>query len=364
MAARRPKTIRSLQSNHRSFRRAWRAQWRDAQVLFLESRAALTTFLALVGGGALLFYWLYTDPETGQPISLAQAIYAAFAMVFFQAPLAFPEQGLLQLLYFILPIVGLIAVADGIIRFGVALTNKQERGQKWQVAVASTYNQHVIVCGVGKVGFRVILELLKFNREIVAIESNPAGRFVEKALALGIPVIIADARRSENLVKAGIERAAAVIPCTEDELTNLDIALDAREINPQAKIVMRMFDPDLARRIEKGFGIYTAFSVSALAAPTFAAASMRANVYSSFYVGDELLNISETVISPNTRLDGWTVANVEQAFDLSVVGLVVDGKTILHPGPDQGLHAGYRLLVLADMDTLQRLDALNQPPGR
>ena len=38
---------------------------------------------------------------------------------------------------------------------------------------------------------------------------------------------------------------------------------------------MRMFDPELARRVEKGFGIHTAFSVSALAAPIFAAASMR-----------------------------------------------------------------------------------------
>ena len=48
--------------------------------------------------------------------------------------------------------------------------------------------------------------------------------------------------------------------------TNLDIALQARELNPGIKVVLRMFDPDLARRVESGFGIHTAFSTSALAA--------------------------------------------------------------------------------------------------
>ena len=67
---------------------------------------------------------------------------------------------------------GLAVVADGVLRFGTALINKQSRGQKWQVAMASTYRDHIIVCGVGKVGYRVILELLKFKKDIIAIEDN------------------------------------------------------------------------------------------------------------------------------------------------------------------------------------------------
>ena len=71
--------------------------------------------------------------------------------------------------------------------------------------MASTYRDHVIVCGLGKVGYRVILELRKFGREVVGVERDADGRFVEKVQALGIPVIIADARREETLVKAGAE---------------------------------------------------------------------------------------------------------------------------------------------------------------
>jgi voltage-gated potassium channel len=338
-----------------------RAQWRDAVVLFHESRSALILFIVLIFGGALLFYFFYTDPYTGQRINFSEALYGTFALLFFQGSLEYPHQGFIQILYFLIPILGLVVVADGVIRFGVALTNKQERGQKWQTAMASTYSGHVIICGMGKVGFRVALELIKLNRDVVAIEANPEGRFLEKTRALGIPVILADARRSENLLKAGVDRADAVIPCTENELTNLDIALDVREINPNAKIVMRMFDPELALRVEKGFGIHTAFSVSALAAPTFAAASLRVDVRSSFYVGDQLLNISEITIQPRAAVEGWSIEKLEHNLDLSVVSHIEGGITHLHPEPGLLLTAGCQLLVLATLETLQKLGDLNKP---
>jgi len=352
---------RTLVGRKKDVRRALRAQWRDAVVLFHESRSALILFVALIFGGALLFYFFYTDPYTGQRINFSEALYGTFALLFFQGSLEYPHQGFIQILYFIIPILGLVVVADGIIRFGVALTNKQERGQKWQTAMASTYNGHVIICGMGKVGFRVALELIKLNRDVVAIEANPEGRFLEKTRALGIPVILADARRSENLLKAGVDRADAVIPCTENELTNLDIALDVREINPNAKIVLRMFDPELALRVEKGFGIHTAFSVSALAAPTFAAASLRIDVRSSFYVGDQLLNISEITIQPGATVEGWSIEKLEHNLDLSVVSYIEGGLTHLHPEPGLLLTAGCQLLVLATLETLQKLGGLNKP---
>jgi voltage-gated potassium channel len=340
--------------------RTVRAQLRDARVLFQESRGSLLAFVSIVVVGALIFHFFYTYPGTQQHPRLGQALHATFALIFFETLLPFPEVWYLQALFFVIPIMGLAVVADGVIRFGAALLNKQARGQKWQVAMASTYSNHVIVCGMGKVGYRVTLELLKFGREVVGIEHNPEGRFVEKARALGIPLIIANARRSENLIKAGVKRADAVIPCTDDELTNLDIALDARELNPDAKVVMRLFDADLARRVEKGFGIHTAFSSSALAAPIFAAAAMRANVKYSFYVGDTLLSISQVLIGPGSGLAGWSVQKLESELDLSVVCYRGEDITDLHPSPDLRLSAGHEVLVLASLEALQRLNDLNR----
>jgi voltage-gated potassium channel len=344
-----------------NWRRLLHAQWRDGRVLLRESRAALGLFLVVILGGAVLLRLFYTFPGTTTHPSFGEALYAAFALIFFQPVLPFPEQWTLRILYFVVPILGLVALADGVIRFGTALIDKRQRGQKWQAAMASTYRDHVIVCGLGKVGYRVILELRKFGREVVGVERDVDGRFVEKVQALGIPVIIADARREEMLVKAGVAQADVIIPCTEDELTNLDIALDARDLNPGIKIVMRMFDPELAERVERGFGIHTAFSVSALAAPSFAAAAMRLNVQHSFYVGETLVNLSELIVAPGSRLDGQTVAEVEAGLDMSVMSYVGGGIVDLHPKPAQILRAGDKITVLATLEILKQLDGLNRP---
>ncbi len=183
---------------------------------------------------------------------------------------------------------------------------------------------------------------------------------MEKTKGLGVPIIIADARCSANLIKAGVERADAIIPCSNDELSNLDIALDARELNPGIKVVMRMFDADLARRVEKGFGIHTAFSTSALSAPIFAAAAMRLNIKHSFYLGDSLLNLSELVVQPESKLIGRTIEMLEMEMEVSVVCYQHGELTDMHPSSDLRLEEGVKLLMLANLETLQKLKKLNE----
>jgi Trk K+ transport system NAD-binding subunit len=342
---------------HTSWRRALRAQARDTRVLLGESREALILFAAILAIGTLALRLFYVNPETGSEVDLSESFYATLGMIFFQPQLPFPENPVLRVLFLVIPLVGLVAVADGVLRFGVALVDKRSRGQKWQAAMATTYSNHIIVCGLGKVGFRVAQELLKMGRDVVGVEQNPEGRFVEQAQALGIPVLIADARLPETLAKAGVTRADVIIPATENELTNLDIALDARELNPEIKVVMRMFDPDLARRIEQGFGIHTAYSVSALAAPVFAAAAVRADVKASFYAGKTLLNVVEMKVTPGCSVDGRTVGDVEATYDISIVATYGDETSDVRPEPEATLRAGDRLLVLGSLEKLGPLNA-------
>lgn len=341
-------------------RRLLKAQIRDLKVLLKEFWPTLVLFLILVLGGGLFLFLFYVDPESGRQLGYVEAVYDAFAMIFFASPLSFPKHGLLDVLFFVIPVLGLAVLAEGLLRFGVALTDKQSRGEKWQVAMASTFKNHIVVCGFGKVGYRVTLELLKFGREVVVIETNPQGRFVEKAKDLDIPIIIADARRTTNLMKANVQFADAIIPCTDNELANLDIALDARELRPEIKVVMRIFDADLAKRIEKGFGIHTAFSTSALTAPIVAAQAMRLNVQHSFYVGEKLLNLANLTISPNSAFNGWRLERFQTEFDISVIYYRDELKEDMHPDMDLLLTPGVEILILATLDKLEKVYLLNR----
>lgn len=223
------------------------------------------------------------------------------------------------------------------------------------MAIASTCRDHIVVCGLGRVGYRVVKELLRLGEEVVGIERDAEARFLEEIRQMKVPVLLGDARRREMLEKAHVSEASAVVICTQDDLTNLDIALDARELNPGIKVVMRMFDAQLAEKVRRGFGIHTAFSTSALAAPVFAAAATRAQIDQSFYVDDVLMNMARATIQENSALEDHTVAQVERELDLTVALHKRLESFDPHPGPDVVLQAGDCLVVFASLESLARL---------
>ena len=59
---------------------------------------------------------------------------------------------------------------------------------------------------------------------------------------------------------------------TSDDLVNLEFALAARRLQPELRVVLRIFDPRLAERLDRGIELDLTRSVSALAAPAFSAA--------------------------------------------------------------------------------------------
>jgi len=345
------------------WRRRLSASLRDLFVLLREFRLTLLLFAALMLVGTVSFWLLYQDPDAGHRVSIVRALYNTFGLVFFQPSLEFPNHLWLELLYFVIPVVGLGVLADGVVRFWVMLFNKRARKEEWQVALASTYRNHVIVCGMGKVGYRVVRQLLDFGEQVVGVEQDANRPFVSVLRQMDVPVIVADARQREVLVQAGVEHASALVACTQDDMTNLDIALDARELNPKVKVVMRMFDAELAKKIERGFGIHTAFSVSALAAPAFAAAATRVNVSYSFYMDNVLLNVSQVTVERDSPLVGKTLAQVEKELDLTIVQYKSAAKTDLHPDPDIVIEGDDCIAVFAELGTLGKLNALAKRKG-
>lgn len=345
--------MHTMKSHH--LHRYLRALWRDTRVLVRQFRVSLIAFAMLLCGGTLALHFFYLYPESRQRLGWAEALHATFKLIFLETILPFPTVPGLQFLFIVVPLIGLALVADGVLRFGVALFNRRERKEAWQVAIASTYRDHIVVCGLGKVGYRVAKELLRLGEDVVGIERDAEGPFLEEIRQMNVPVLLGDARQREMLEKARVREASAIVVCTEDDLTNLDIALDARELDPGIKVVLRMFDAQLAEKVQRGFGIHTAFSTSALAAPIFAAAATRAQIDYSFYVDDVLLNVARATVQAGSTLEGHTVAWVEQGLDLTVILHQGPDSLDLHPGPDATLRTGDRLVVFGSLESLARL---------
>jgi voltage-gated potassium channel len=336
-----------------------RALWRDIRVLVGQFRVSLFIFVALLSIGTLLLRFFYTYPNSAEGIGWVRALHATFMFIFAETILPLPDEPGVQILFFLIPPVGLAIVADGVLRFGVALFNIRERKEAWQMAIASTYRDHVIVCGLGRIGYRVVNTLLRMGEEVIGVEHNTDCQFLEEIRQMKVPVLLGDARQREMLEQARVEEASAIVVCTEDDLTNLAIALDAREVNPGIKVVMRMFDAQLAEKVRSGFGIHTAFSTSALAAPVFAAAATRAQIDHSFYVDDILMNVARATVRPGSALEGRTIAEIEKELDISVILYKGLDTLDMHPSPDIVLRADDYLMVFASLEALSRLHEMS-----
>ena len=85
-----------------------------------------------------------------------------------------------------------------------------------------------------------------------------------------MPILIRDMKEDQALIDAGVAHARAIIIATNEDMANLEVALDARRLNPKIRILMRMFDQQIASKIKDAFAIDHAFSSAALAAPIVA----------------------------------------------------------------------------------------------
>jgi voltage-gated potassium channel len=338
--------------------RKWRASWRDTLLLFRQFRSALLVFLVAILGCGLAYAWI--AGRVGEPIdSLPAAFYLVLTLAFLQPSGDFPHHPLLQAFYFVMPLIGVGTLALGLADFGVMLFNRRARSKEWEMAVASTFSKHTVLVGLGHLGYRVVEKLHQLGLPLVVIELNPSANLMTVVQKLGIPVIQADAARQTTLEGAGIERAQTLILCTQDDALNLKVAVKARSLNPAVKVIIRIFDEDFAQSLQEQFG-FDALSATAMAAPAFAAAAAGTDITYPISVEGQSLSLARLQVDPDSILDGKTVGQVEQEYDVSVVLLKHDGGGDMHPPSERSLAAGDTVAVLGGPECINHMVHDNQ----
>jgi Trk K+ transport system NAD-binding subunit len=187
-------------------------------------------------------------------------------------------------------------------------------------------SDHVVVCGLGNIGYRVVTQLHSLGVPVAATEKFEDVRGIPEVRRLGVPVLIADARAPETLRALNVAQAKSLVIATDDDAANLETALNARAINPGLRVVLRLFDADLAARVERAFNIHISRSVSALAAPSFAAAAVGHKVTATIPVGNRVLVVAQETIEPGSWASGQTISALEGTFEGRVILGERDGQ--------------------------------------
>jgi voltage-gated potassium channel len=338
---------------NRHLRHALEAGWRDTLVLFREFQQPLLLFVIAIAGCGLIYYYLAI--AAGEPLSgTIEAIYLVLALTFLQSNGGFPKIWYLQIFHFLMPILGIGILAQGLADFGVLLFNRRARGKDWEMAVSSTYSNHVVLIGLGHLGFRVVSKLHDIDEEVVVIELNPKAELADNVRKMGTPVIQDDGTRESVLENAGIPKAKAIILCTQNDSLNLHMAVKARNLNPNINVIIRIFDDEFARSLKTQFGFH-AFSATGMAAPIFAATAANVDVTPPIEIEGQPNSLARMEINRSSNLDGKSVDQIEDTFQVSIVYLHHAHQSLYHPIGDTRVTGGDTLAFLGPPDQISTL---------
>lgn len=108
-----------------------------------------------------------------------------------------------------------------------------------------TMDNHVILCGYGRIGQEIAEKLSSEGVPLLVLEMDSARK--EAAEAKGLPVLQADATLDETLQEAGIHRCLSLVAALPSNAANLYVVLSARGIAPKCRLIARS-DSDEAER--------------------------------------------------------------------------------------------------------------------
>ncbi len=230
---------------------------------------------------------------------------------------------------------------------------------------------HTLICGDSDTGKYVIDELRKIHRDFVVIDKDPV-KLAELARK-EVLYIEGDATAEDVLREAGVERAEGLITTLHTDADNLFVALTARGLNPDLRIISKAVNEESRAKFIRA-GVDNVVMPNAIGGLRMVSEMVRPSVVTFLDTmlrdKDQTIRVEEVHLHQNSYAIGEMlgetgVLDIEGA---SVVALVRPGqKYRFNPSPSIRLEAGDILIlmglssVIADLDSRLNTGLLSAP---
>lgn len=321
----------------------------------------LAILVAYLVFGTLLLRWDMV--RNGEPVDdFGADLYGMYTQIFFEPTQELPHSTIARIIFWITPLLGAGLILRGLMRVGASLFDPAERRNLWVKIMSDQMNDHIVVCGLGHVGIRVVESLKSLGASVIAIEKRKNDSFALVVEELGFPVLYGDARRDALLIEAGVQRAKAIVCATDDDLANLEVAIDARRENPKIRVIMRMFDQRIASKMRSALDLDATFSTSALGGPLVALQATEPGVRGVYHLDDGNMRVDMEVPAPR----GWwghAVERCEDVIDGRIVGIRRNGR-FSRPRHDSDVFEGDILTLDLPAENVAKVRASQVPDRR
>ncbi len=326
---------------------------------------ALSLFSGVIGAGGILLWW-FGEGEYSIFETLYFALVAAASVGFAELPNIGEHAGLRPITaVLIVAGVGTIAFFQStltaiLVQGVIGQTLRRRRMQKR----IENLNDHFVVAGVGRTGRYITEELYAIGRDFVVIDTNEeALQRINQELGGNLLYVVGDATEDHTLIAAGIKRASGVMAALTDDRDNLFIVLSSRALNPKTRIVSKVIDLENDSKILRAGADQTVSPhrmgglrmVSELVRPKATAFLDR------MLTVTKNLRFEEVEIPQGCRYAGKTLREmpIRSETSLLVVALHERGDVyVYNPSPDHPLHVGTQLIVMGDVEGVDKLRKL------
>jgi Trk K+ transport system NAD-binding subunit len=326
---------------------SWHSSSQTQKVAIVSG--ATISLLALLG--TLLFRLNYPN-LTAQDAFFTTAILllGGYGDLFGQVKLELPIPWALRLFSLLLAIAGTAFV--GVL---YALLTERLLTAKFQLLKRRPpvpKDDHVVIVGLGRIGQRTATLLQEMRQPFVGINSTE----LDPDILPDTPLLTG--KLTTILAKANVQTAKSVIACTDDEVANLEIALTAREQNPDLNLVIRVFDPRFSKSIAQLLPYARVLNAYRLSAAAFSAAAFGENILSLFRLNQRTVLVTDYQITENDTLYGHSLSEVSYGFGIVPIlyqSAQQDPEQWM-PSDDIRIGSGDRLVVLATLEGLRNVE--------
>lgn len=224
--------------------------------------------------------------------------------------------------------------------------------------------QHVIVCGFGRMGRILCAELQRSNVAFVVIDRDPV--VATEAKAAGYLNYQGDATEEDTLRAVGVERALHLVTVLPSDAENVFITLTSRNLNPAFQIIARGESPSTQKKLLQAGAtrVILPAAIGGLRAASMITKPSTVELMELF-VGKNVMDveIDELRLEAPCPLVGRMVSEtlVRRRHGLLVVAVKrADGRMVFNPDADFTFQAGDTIVVMGKPQDIKRFCEENQ----
>ncbi|ADY24602.1 potassium channel protein [Bacillus paranthracis] len=258
----------------------------------------------------------------------------------------------------IIPIgVGIVTYAIGVVAAMIIEGNlfHAVRRKKMDKQIAQLQN-HIIVCGCGRVGLQVVHELQEKKIPFVVVDKDESILEKEKLL-----YVHGDATEDQVLHHAGISKAAGLVAIVANDAENVFITLTARGLNDAIKIVARAEKPETEDKLKRA-GANKVINPSSMAGIHIAKGI--ANPLTVHYIDTVLYGVEQSFVIEEIAVgEGSILANksllesdVRNQFDVTILAILRNGNVIHNPTGQEKLQEHDMIIVFGSVEKLGQFE--------